>query len=170
MRKLAKLARRAALGKIIIARLEQLDIVRDSRISLVERQFVIFAVVRFIIIDITAPDVIQKIWEKGISVDGYDANLYRQDFAGAWIARDKYGNTESMLGWEIDHVYPTAKGGDNHFINLRPMNWQNNRSKGDDFPDYLAVVTSEKSVNIQTEANYTVNQKLVEELKKLYEL
>ncbi len=123
-----------------------------------------------IIIDITAPDVIQEIWEKGISVDGYDANLYRQDFAGAWIARDKYGNTESMLGWEIDHVYPTAKGGDNHFINLRPMNWQNNRSKGDDFPDYLAVVTSEKSVNIQTEANYTVNQKLVEELKKLYEL
>lgn len=122
------------------------------------------------IINITDPKVIQEIWEKGISVEGYDANLYRQDFAGAWIARDKYGKTESMLGWEIDHVYPIAKGGKDHLINLRPMNWQNNKSKGDDFPNYRAVVTSEKSVNIQTEINCTINQKLIEELKKLYNL
>lgn len=121
-------------------------------------------------VDITNPQVIQEIWEKGIVVDGYDENLYRQDFAGAWMARDKYGNTESLLGWEIDHVYPIAKGGDNHLINLRPMNWQNNKSKGDDFPNYRAVVVAEKSVNVQTDVDCSVNQTLFEKLKVLYNL
>lgn len=29
--------------------------------------------------DLTTPEAIQRIWEKGIIVDGYNASLYRQD-------------------------------------------------------------------------------------------
>ena len=92
--------------------------------------------------DLTTPEAIQRIWEKGIIVDGYNASLYRQDFAGAWISREAYGDTDNILGWEIDHVYPDELGGGNHIENLRPMNWRNNRSKGTDYPHYTAVVTS----------------------------
>ena len=84
--------------------------------------------------DLTTPEAIQRIWEKGIIVDGYNASLYRQDFAGAWISREAYGDTDNILGWEIDHVYPEELGGGNHIENLRPMNWRNNRSKGTDYP------------------------------------
>ena len=49
--------------------------------------------------DLTTPEAIQRIWEKGIIVDGYNASLYRfEDFAGAWISREAYGDTDNILG------------------------------------------------------------------------
>ena len=36
----------------------------------------------------------------------YNPDLFRQDVAGAWIIREQYGNTDSMYGWEIEHIYP----------------------------------------------------------------
>lgn len=122
------------------------------------------------IVEITDEQVIQLIWEKGLVIEGYDKNMYRQDFAGAWISRDKYGDTDSIFGWEIDHVYPKEKGGGDHLINLRPMNWKNNRSKGTDFPKYQGVITSEKNRNIEKNVNCTVRQSLVEQLEKLYNI
>ena len=121
-------------------------------------------------VDITDAQVIQSIWEKGLVIEGYDKNMYRQDFAGAWISRDKYGDTNSTFGWEIDHVYPKELGGDDHFINLRPMNWRNNRSKGTDFPKYQGTITSEKNRNIEKEVNCMIRQSLVEELTDLYNI
>ena len=78
--------------------------------------------------DLTTPEAIQRIWEKGIIVDGYNASLYRQDFAGAWISREAYGDTDNILGWEIDHVYPEELGGGNHIENeLEKQPQQRNR-------------------------------------------
>lgn len=115
------------------------------------------------------PEVIERIWQKAIVVEGYDPSLYRKDFAEAWIARDSYADCNSPFGWEIDHVYPESLGGDNHFINLRPMNWRNNRSKGDSYPQYNAVVTSDETRNIDKDVNCTVNTKLQNLLKTLYQ-
>ncbi|QOI98535.1 MAG: HNH endonuclease [Flammeovirgaceae bacterium] len=112
---------------------------------------------------------IQDVWNKGTTVENYDSVKYRKDVCGAWMQRDKYGKEET-LGWEIDHVYPESKGGDETLINLRPMHWENNRSKADDFPSYTAVKTSNDTKNVDKEERKTVNDALLAELKKLYRL
>lgn len=114
------------------------------------------------------PNVIQAIWEKGIIVEGYNASLYRKDAAGAWIARDAFGDISRDLGWEIDHVYPESLGGDNRFVNLRPMNWKNNRSKSDQYPQYIAAVTSKDNKNIVKETSCKVSYNLQSKLKEIY--
>ena len=86
-------------------------------------------------------DIITKIWEKALIVEGVDRNFFRKDACGAWIAKEKYGDVSNALGWEIDHVYPIQLGGKDDDINLRPMNWQNNRSKSVDYPSYYSAVS-----------------------------
>ena len=120
--------------------------------------------------DLHNPDIIQSIWEKGIVVDGYNENLYRQDAGGAWISREAYNAVDRDMGWEIDHIYPVCKGGQNHFVNLRPMNCKNNRSKSDHYPKYTAAVTSKENRNILQDTVCEVAPILQEKLKKLYNL
>lgn len=122
------------------------------------------------LVDITNSDIIQQVWEKGIVVEHYDASLYRKDSAGAWIARQAYGDKNSILGWEIDHVYPISRGGQSHMPNLRPMNWRNNASKGDDYPGYTAAVISDGNRNIYQDTAKTVNHNLQSILSELYNL
>ena len=110
-----------------------------------------------------------QVWSKGKEVDGYDASKYRKDACDAWIQWDKYG-TEHDYGWEIDHVYPEAKGGNDNLINLRPMQWENNRSKADDFPGYNSEITSDGNKNVRKKQELTVSDALLDELKKLYNL
>lgn len=74
---------------------------------------------------------------------------YAKDKAGAWIVKDKYGDTTPLgYGWEIDHKVPESHGGSDSDINLRPLQWENNRSKSDNYPYWNAVVTSEGDHNI----------------------
>lgn len=49
-------------------------------------------------------ELIQRIWEKGTIVPNYNPDLFRQDAAGAWIARAEWGNVHSPLGWEASHI------------------------------------------------------------------
>jgi 5-methylcytosine-specific restriction endonuclease McrA len=53
---------------------------------------------------------------------------------GAVMKRSDYGNTSSEHGWEVDHVKPIAKGGTDALSNLQPLQWENNRRKGDAYP------------------------------------
>lgn len=63
--------------------------------------------------------------------------MYRKDHCGAWIVWDKYGISDRIYGWEIDHIYPHARLeeqgfstdliDDIHYL-LRPMQHQNNSS------------------------------------------
>ena len=36
---------------------------------------------------------------------------------------DKYGDTSSDYGWEIDHIKPVARGGTDNLNNLQALYW-----------------------------------------------
>lgn len=93
-------------------------------------------------------DIINLVWSKGQIVSGYDHKLYRKDFAGAWMKYTDYGNTDSILGWEVDHIIPLARGGSDCIDNLRPVQWCNNREKGDNYPRYDTTITSKGNTNV----------------------
>jgi hypothetical protein len=81
------------------------------------------------------------VWEKATIVLGTDARVARKDACGAWIRWADYGNRTSQWGWEIDHIYPKALGGTDTIDNLQPLQWQNNRTKGDSLSNnYCAIV------------------------------
>jgi hypothetical protein len=83
---------------------------------------------------------IEAVWQKG-RPEAY-AN-FRKDVCGASMFRPYYGKQEQW-GWEIDHIVPVSKGGTDDLGNLRPLHWENNRAKGDSYPDsaWTCKVTS----------------------------
>lgn len=113
-------------------------------------------------------DTIETVWKKATVVDGYNSDLVRKDCVGAWILKNEYGNTNSVFGWEIDHVYPQSLGGGDDNLNLRPMQWENNRSKGDDYPSYNVAVQAKGSTNTKMTVQYTVNKSLQDKLEMIY--
>jgi hypothetical protein len=85
---------------------------------------------------------VEAVWQKGQVVSGYDPTQYRKDTCGAWMERASYGVTKSNMGWEVDHEQPVAKGGGDELSNLQPLIWQNNRHKGDNYPNWTCAITS----------------------------
>lgn len=85
-------------------------------------------------------NIIDLVWHKGKIVAGYDPNVWRKDACGAWMKRSDYGNTDSQYGWEIDHIKPVSKGGSDNLDNLQPLQWQNNRHKGDNYPNWSCLI------------------------------
>jgi 5-methylcytosine-specific restriction endonuclease McrA len=69
-----------------------------------------------------------------LAIDGYDSGVWRRDKCGHAIKYSDHGNTYSEYGWEIDHIKPTAKGGETVIDNLQPLYWKTNRDKGDSYP------------------------------------
>ncbi len=82
---------------------------------------------------------IEAVWEKGKPERGHPT--FRKDSCGASMERSKYGKEEKW-GWEIDHDTPVSRGGTGDLSNLKPLQWENNRHKGDDYPFWSCKVKS----------------------------
>ncbi len=91
---------------------------------------------------------IDAVWAKLPSISGQKAE-WKKDKAGAWINYNQHGEVKSQYGWEIDHIYPESKGGSDDLSNLQALQWENNRSKDDNYPNYTTVVTSNGVDNIK---------------------
>ena len=76
-------------------------------------------------------ETINAIFQKGTLVASTLTDEIRTDACGARMRKSHFGNVNSKYGWEIDHIKPTAKGGANVLSNMQPLQWQNNRAKGD---------------------------------------
>lgn len=75
------------------------------------------------------------VWRKGKIIPGRDPNVERADKCGARMIYTNHGKTVAT-GWEIDHIKPKSKGGGDDLNNLQPLQWENNRHKGDDYPNW----------------------------------
>ena len=82
-------------------------------------------------------DVIDSVWQKGLPELGYA--MFRKDVCGASMLRIKYEYNEQW-GWEIDHIIPVSQGGTDALSNLQPLQWENNRHKGDDYPKWDCLI------------------------------
>lgn len=78
--------------------------------------------------------IIDAVWNKGRTIPNYDQNTWRYDTCGNPMKYSEHGNTNSDHGWEIDHIHPVSKGGTDALNNLQPLQWDNNRRKGDTYP------------------------------------
>lgn len=74
------------------------------------------------------------VWKKGRTISNYNPDEWRYDICGKPMKFADYGNTNSQYGWEVDHIKPVAKGGTDDLSNLQPLQWDNNRRKGDTYP------------------------------------
>lgn len=104
---------------------------------------------------IVTQQLIDAVWEKAEIVQGYNSDVWRQDFAKAWINKNAYGTT-GPYGWEIDHRKPQSIGGSDALPNLFPCQWENNRVKGDNYPQFNTVISSEGNQYVRKEQSWVV--------------
>ncbi len=112
-------------------------------------------------------DLLDRIWNKASIVEGLNPMIYRKDACGALIMRDKFG-MHNPYGWVVDHIFPKSRGGNDDFDNLRPLHFENNSNKANDYPSYTALIKYDGEKNVVNERNLTVNDKTRQKLKALY--
>ena len=100
-----------------------------------------------------------------------DPSEFRFDDLGAIIKRSEQG-TKSEFGWNVDHIFPRSKGGDDNIKNLQLLHWKNNEAKGDDFPGYCVGVTrvadGKQLKNMDYNLKICFADKVINELTVIY--
>jgi len=92
-------------------------------------------------------DQIKAAWNRGVPVPGWNPDYFRKDACGAWIHWVKYGEIMAGgCGWQVDHIRPVALGGTDAPENLQPLQWQNNLSKGDDWPVWSCLIPERRQL------------------------
>lgn len=76
----------------------------------------------------------RKIWNKADTDPFNNPDLWRKDQCGAWMYWPNYGapaagEPHTSYKWQIDHIKPESKGGDDIVSNARPLQWYNNDSR-----------------------------------------
>lgn len=82
-----------------------------------------------------------QVWNKGVAIQGLDPAMYRRDACGATMRYSDHGNRNAAQGWEIDHIHPQSRGGNDDLSNLQPLHWLNNAQKGDSLSNNYCVRT-----------------------------
>lgn len=112
---------------------------------------------------------IEEAWQRATTIEGVDPNEWRKDPCGAWINKNEYGK-QSPYGWSIDHIIPKVLFENNSYdvksCNRRAMHWENNNSKADSFPQYNAVVTSDRNKNVKILEEHFIAKSVIDELLK----
>ena len=111
-------------------------------------------------------------------ISGLNQKEWGLDASNAIICRASYGREDEFFGWEVDHIVPrtlleSCKVPDeliDNEMNLRPLNWNNNVSKGDNYPKYDIRIVSEDEgqSNVRKKAVKIINKSKQEQLKQLY--
>lgn len=101
------------------------------------------------------PEQIEAVWQKAQIIPDNNPNIFRQDYAGAWIRRDQFGKTTDY-GWVIDHVVPRSKGGTDSLENLLPLHYLNNIKKGDSYPQWQTGVVADGIKNVESIRDWTI--------------
>lgn len=104
-------------------------------------------------------ELIEQVWQKARIVQNNNPDIFRQDYAGAWIRRDLYGKRDTKYGWEVDHCKPTSKGGSNDLGNLYPLHWRNNQKKGNDYPNWQTAYSSDGVNNVDKVKSWYIQDK-----------
>ena len=93
--------------------------------------------------------LIQKVWEKAQTIENMDPGIYRLDNCGALIKNVLYLNEYKSLsmGWEIDLIQPRSKGGVDDLCNLQALQWENKKSKAEDYPFWKCTISGDKNGN-----------------------
>ena len=84
-------------------------------------------------------------WDRAATIRGKSPETWRRDELGNPMRHGSYG-TEGEFGWEIDHIVPLSKGGSDALSNLQPLQWENNRAKGDG--PLRCAITARGTVNV----------------------
>lgn len=122
-------------------------------------------------------EIIQLVWQKARIVPGYDPTQFRKDACGAWITRDKYGDTTNNFGWVIDHICPRSvleqhnvpETAINDIINLQPLQWANDASKGETYPIFFASRYGVEQDNISLAQSFIINDAVRTAVDKFFE-
>lgn len=118
------------------------------------------------------------VWSKAPLLDPRNPDGFRLDPCRALMSWEEYGNRDSDLGWEIDHIVPEQTLKDknvpqeliDNIDNLRPMHWRNNSGKSDDFPNYSACTTHAGSNNHDhIHRDYRIARDQINVLRQLFD-
>ncbi|MBE4703850.1 NADH-quinone oxidoreductase subunit J [Spiroplasma platyhelix] len=98
---------------------------------------------------------IKEVWEKGEIIPGVNKDLYRKDYAGAWmffsafLAESDQNNFDiRSYSWTIANHNPTSQEKINDIANLMPMNLINAMAKGQNYPKWKTKISSWGNENI----------------------
>ena len=71
----------------------------------------------------------EKVWNTADTIKGKCPTKYRSDVYGNTLYNASYGKNTDM-GWQIDHIKPSSRGGSDTLRNLQALNSNINMSKG----------------------------------------
>lgn len=98
---------------------------------------------------------IERVWNRAATVEGNDPRMWRKDFAGAWIRRDMFG-VRSPYGWTVCRLNPAIRAIDGAESNLIAAHWRNYKMKGDDYPSFKSILTSDGVNNVEKVKSWRV--------------
>lgn len=96
-----------------------------------------------------------QIWQKGEVCPPNDPNVWRKDHCGAWMYYPSYGapskgESHTSYKWQIDHIKPESKGGEDIVSNARPLQWFNNDYRQNH--PLKKKITADGPINVETDA------------------